>query len=117
MAAAFEVCNVLGHGFIGEIYQENLEEESARRSIPLVSQPERAVMYKGCPLRKKLGPDRVVFADIVVELKAVSALAPEPEAQILNDLEAAHKPVGYLVNSGHPMRLEWRRYARSLQNH
>jgi GxxExxY protein len=55
----------------------------------------------------------LVCQDIVVELKAVSALASEHEAQLLNYLKASGKPVGYLVNFGHRDKLEWKRFART----
>jgi GxxExxY protein len=106
MAAAFEVYNEMGHGFTEDIYQESLEDELAQRSIPFVAQAELTIFYKNRPLRKRLRPDLLVFEDIVVELKAVSALAPEHEAQLLNYLKAARKPVGYLVNFGSTKRLE-----------
>ena len=113
MAAAFEVYNELGHGFTEEIYQESLERELAARGIPLVAQTEVAVVYKGHPLKKKLRPDLLVSGDIVVELKAVSSLAPEHVAQLLNYLKATGKPVGYLVNFGCSEELEWKRLART----
>ncbi|HUL54801.1 MAG TPA: GxxExxY protein [Opitutaceae bacterium] len=113
MAAAFEVYNEMGHGFTEDIYQESLENELADRSIPFVAQSEVPIFYKSRPLRRKLRPDLVVFGDIVVELKAVSALVPEHDAQILNYLKAAKKPVGYLVNFGNTRRLEWKRFART----
>jgi GxxExxY protein len=103
----------MGHGFTEEIYQECLEDELAQRSIPFVPQAEVAINYKNRPLRKKLRPDLLVFEDIVVELKAVSTLAPEHDAQILNYLKAAQKPVGYLVNFGNTKRLEWKRFVRT----
>jgi GxxExxY protein len=113
MAVAFDVYNEMGHGFTEDIYQESLEDELGLRSIPYVSQAEVAIYYKNRPLRKKLRPDLVVFADIVVELKAVSAIAPEHEAQLLNYLKAAKKPVGYLVNFGNPSRFEWKRFVHT----
>ncbi len=111
MAAAFDVYNEMGHGFTEDIYQEALEDELTDRSIPFVPQQEVPIFYKKRPLRKKLRPDLLVFCEIIVELKAVSRLAPEHEAQLLNYLKAARKPVGYLVNFGNTGRLEWKRLA------
>ena len=113
MAAAFEVYNAMGHGFTEEIYQESLETELRDRGIPFTAQSEIAVRYKGQPLRKKLRPDLTVFGDIIVELMAVTAPAPEHAAQLLNYLKASGKPVGYLVNFGCPDELEWKRFART----
>ena len=111
MAAAFDVYNDIGHGFTDVIYQEALEEELADRSIPFATQQEIPIFYKTRQLRKRLRPDLLVFGEIVVELKAASALVPEHEAQLLNYLKASRKPVGYLVNFGNTGRLEWKRLA------
>jgi len=45
----------------------------------------------------------------VVELKAVSQLLPEHEAQLINYMRITKQPVGYLVNFGHKDTLEWKR--------
>lgn len=113
IGAALEVHRELGSGLSEEIYQESLEEELALRKMPFMAQPELNVFYKSKILRKKLRPDLIVLADIVVELKAVATLAPEHEAQVINYLKVTRKPVGYLINFCHPHRLEWRRYANT----
>lgn len=113
MAAAFEVYNHMGHGFTEDIYQESLECELADRRIPFVAQTELTVCYKGRPLKRKFKPDLMVFGEVVVELKAATALTVEHEAQLLNYLKATGKPVGYLVNFGNREKLEWKRFART----
>jgi GxxExxY protein len=45
----------------------------------------------------------------VVELKAVSQLLPEHEAQLINYMRITKQPVGYLINFGHKDTLEWKR--------
>jgi GxxExxY protein len=52
----------------------------------------------------------VAFGAIVVELKAVSELAPEHEAQLFNYLRIARRSVGYLINFGRKGELEWKRF-------
>ena len=113
IGAAFEVYNDMGNGYTEDIYQESLELELADRKIPFQSQTELAIHYKGKPLRRKLRPDLIVSENLIVELKAVSALTPEHEAQLLNYLKATGKPVGYLVNFGCREKLEWKRFART----
>src|SRR5258708_7082837 len=100
MAAAFEVYNELGPGFTEEIYQESLERELQFRKIPYVAQSEVVLYYKREPLNKKFRLDLLIFGQVVVELKAVSALAREHEAQLLNYLKATRHAVGYLLNFG-----------------
>ena len=48
-----------------------------------------------------------------MELKAVTELAPEHEAQLLNYMRIARQPVSYLVNFGHKETLEWKRFILS----
>jgi GxxExxY protein len=110
MAAAFEVYNEEGSGFLEEIYQECLEIELQERGVSFVAQGELTVLYKKRPLKKKYRPDLLVFGDIIVELKAVKALCPEHEAQLLNYLKATGKRVGYLINFGNAKELEWKRF-------
>ena len=113
MAAAFEVYNDMGNGYTEDIYQESLELELSDRKMPFQSQAELTIHYKGKPLRRKLRPDLIVSNDLIIELKAVSSLTPEHEAQLLNYLKATGKPVGYLVNFGCREKLEWKRFART----
>lgn len=109
MGAAFEVYNVLGHGMAEEIYQQSLEIELGLRNIPFVSKADLPVRYKSQRLTTLYRPDLLVYGDIVVELKAVKALAAEHEAQLFNYLRISFKAVGYLINYGVSSGLEWKR--------
>jgi len=109
MGAAFEVHNVQGGGLLEEIYQQSLEIELHLQNIPFQSKLEVAVHYKGQILNKKYVPDLMVYGRIVVELKAVAALLPEHEAQLLNYMRITRSPVGYLINFGPIGRLEYKR--------
>ena len=61
-------------------------------------------------LKKQYEADLIVIGEIIVELKAVKALAVEHEAQLINYLRATGKRVGYLVNFGAFPKLEWKRF-------
>jgi GxxExxY protein len=110
MAAAFEVYNLLGPGMAEEIYQESLEIELGLRRISFVSKPEVIGVYKGRCLERRYLPDLVIGGAIVAELKSVSVLLPEHEAQLFNYLHLTRVRVGYLLNFGRAERLEWRRF-------
>lgn len=86
MAAAFAVHDEIGGGLLEEIYQECLELELGDRGIPFKSKQELAVFFKGRELKKRYIPDLYVFDGMVAELKAVSTIAPEHEAQLINYL-------------------------------
>lgn len=113
MGAAFEVHSQLGGGLLEEIYQESLQLELGMRGIPFVRKQELAVFYKGIELKKRYIPDLMVFGEIVVELKAVSSLIPEHEAQLINYMRITRKAVGYLINFAPTKKLEWKRFVLS----
>ncbi len=112
IGACFEVYNEMGNGYLEDVYQESLEIELTNRKIPFVAQPKLPIFYKGRPLRKQYEADLLVLNKIIVELKAVKALLPEHEAQLLNYLKATDRRVGYLVNFGAHPKLDWRRRVR-----
>jgi GxxExxY protein len=109
MTAAFEVYNQLDSGFLEEVYQEALELELKSRDIPYLSKPRLPVTYKEQLLKKYYEADFLVQVEVIVELKAVRSIAPEHEVQLLNELKATHKRVGYLINFGAFPRLQWSR--------
>jgi GxxExxY protein len=109
MAAAFEVYNELGSGFLEDPYQEALELELTDRGIPFIAKPKLPIFYKGRQLRKNYEADLIVIDGIIVELKAAHQLAPEHEAQLINYLRATRKRVGYLLNFGAFPKLQWKR--------
>jgi GxxExxY protein len=113
MSAAFEVYNDRGYGLAEEIYQECLEMELQMQGIPFHSKQELKCYYKGKELKKRYIPDLFIFGCLVVELKSVSVLLPEHEAQLLNYLRISRQPVGYLLNFGYKGTLEWKRFILS----
>ena len=113
MGAAFEVYNEQGYGMAEEIYQESLEIELELRGIPFRSKQELSCSYKGRELKRRYVPDLFVFGGVIVELKAVSQLLPEHEAQLINYMRITKQPVGYLINFAHKDTLEWKRFILS----
>ena len=113
MAAAFEVHREQGGGLSEEIYQESLELELRFRGIPFEAKRQLRVFYKSTELSRRYVPDLFVFCQMVVELKAVSALTVEHEAQVLNYMRVTRSPVGYLINFGPIGKLQWKRFILS----
>jgi GxxExxY protein len=109
MGACFEVYTVMGCGFVEPVYQECLELELASRQITFQSGAELDVQYKGRPLTRRYKPDFVCYGKIIVEIKAVSALADGHRAQVHNYLKASGYHLGLLVNFGHHPGVEWER--------
>jgi GxxExxY protein len=109
MGAAFEVYNQLGYGMAEEVYQQSMEIELELRRIPFQSKRQLPMFYKRRRLDTHYTPDLFVYAGIVVELKAVTELISEHEAQLFNYMRIAHQPIGYLINFGRKVSLEWKR--------
>jgi GxxExxY protein len=86
IGCCFEVHRNLGHGFLEAVYSEALLIEFKERGIPFELNKELDIEYKGKILRKKYYADFVCFDKIILELKAMEALAPEHTAQVLNYL-------------------------------
>jgi GxxExxY protein len=109
--ALYEVYTVLGTGFAEEVYHEALEKELTLREIPFESQKILRISYKDEWLSKTYKTDMVCYDKIILELKAVTALLPEHEAQLLNYLKATGMRLGFLVNFCHFPKADIRTYA------
>ena len=112
LGACFEVYKEKGCGFLEAVYQECLEIEFSIQKISFVPQSELQLTYKGRLLKQKYIPDFICFRQVILELKAVSALADEHRAQIHNYLKATGHRVGLLVNFGHYPKVEYERIIR-----
>jgi GxxExxY protein len=113
MGAAFEVYNELGYGMAEEVYQQSLEIELSLRGVPFQTKRDLNVFYKDHLLDTLYRPDLLVWDAIVVELKAVSGLVADHEAQLFNYMRIARQQVGYLLNFGKRGELEWKRFILS----
>lgn len=109
LGACFEVYKEKGCGFHEPVYQECLGIEFRRQQIPAIPKPRLELEYKGEKLEQRFEPDYVTFGKIVVELKALSHLAEEHDAQVMNYLKATRFKLGLLVYFGHYPKLEYRR--------
>jgi GxxExxY protein len=108
IGAAMEVHRQLGHGFLESVYQEALGMELVLREVPFRREVELPVIYKGRRLACLYRADFVCFEEIVVELKAQSAITGVDRSQTLNYLKATQHTLGLLFNFGGPS-LEWQR--------
>lgn len=108
--ACFEVYKTLGNGFLEAVYQEALAREFELSSVPFKEQSGLKLQYKGVTLKQTYKPDFICFGKIIVEIKAVSTIAPEHEAQLLNYLKITNMRLGLLVNFGHYPKIEIKRF-------
>ncbi|MEO6969179.1 MAG: GxxExxY protein [Rhodanobacteraceae bacterium] len=101
IGCAFEVSNRLGAGFLEVVYANALAVEFAEQNLSYVREKPLTVTYKG----KEVGAyhaDFLIEGRLVLELKALSRLTTEHEAQVINYLRASGIPVGLLLNFGTP---------------
>lgn len=108
LAAAFEVSNELGNGFLESVYERALLLALKEKGIHAESQIPLNVIFRNQRVGEFFA-DIVVENKIILELKAVKAIAPEHIAQVLNYLKATGLAVGFLLNFGNS-RLEYRRF-------
>lgn len=97
IGAAIEVHRILGPGYLEKTYEEALAIEMTQQGIPFQRQPPVAVTYKGHHVGEgKL--DFLVGGCLIVELKAVDALAEVHRAQVMSYLKATGLCLGLLIN-------------------
>jgi GxxExxY protein len=98
IGAAIEVHRALGPGLLESAYQVCLAHELSLRGIPFEREKALPIEYKGVRLDCGYRLDFVVSGKVVVEIKAVDALHPVHEAQLLTYLKLTNCKVGLLIN-------------------
>ncbi len=110
LGACFKVYKEKGCGFVEPVYQECRELELTRQDIEFYAQKEIGLTYKGRLLKQTFRADFVCFGNVIVEIKAVSALTDEHRAQLMNYLRATGIKVGLLINFSHYPGVEHERF-------
>jgi GxxExxY protein len=103
IGAAIEVHRVLGPGLLESAYEECLCHELSLRSIAFQRQLVLPVDYKGVRLDCGYRLDIVLPGKLVIEIKAVEALAPIHDAQLLTYLKLSGIRTGLLLNFNVPL--------------
>jgi len=99
IGAFYEVYNVLGPGFLENVYEGALAVEFSRRGLKFGRQFPIRVCYKG-EIVKDYIADFLVEDLVIVEVKAMVGVGGVEEAQLLNYLKATGKSVGLILNFG-----------------
>jgi len=102
IGAAIEVHRLFGPGLLESAYEECLSRELLLRGLRFERQKPIPVVYKDVKLECGYRVDLLVEGRIVVELKAVEALAPIHEAIILTYLRLSGCPLGLPINFNVP---------------
>lgn len=98
IGAAIEVNRLLGPGLLESAYEACLARELEIRQIPFERQVPLPVEFKGIRLECGYRMDFVVGSSVVVEVKAIEAIAPVHHAQALTYLRFSGKHLCLLLN-------------------
>ena len=99
IGAAMRVHSTLGPGFTESVYQNALALEMALDSVPFEREVKLEVRYRD-ELVGLYRADLLVAGVLIVELKAVQAILPEHEVQVVNYLAATGLRQALLLNFG-----------------
>ncbi|HET6237296.1 MAG TPA: GxxExxY protein [Acetobacteraceae bacterium] len=107
IGSAMTVSNALGAGFLEKVYENALAHELRKAGLAVAQQRGVTVMYDEIIVGDN-AVDLLVEQLVIVELKAIRAVANIHRAQCINYLRAPGLQVCLLLNFGNP-RLEIRR--------
>ena len=100
IGAAMDVHSELGYGFLEAVYQEALEYEFKARKIPYERELPLKIYYKGNSLKKYYIADFICDNKFIIEVKTVSSINSDHNAQLLNYLKATGLKLGLILNFG-----------------
>ena len=104
---AYAVHEYFGTGLLEKVYETALEHRLIKSGYNVERQKPLKVYDEDGYCVGEYIVDMFVNDCLIVELKAVSTLANEHFAQIINYLKITHKPIGLLINFG-SFKFEWR---------
>lgn len=113
LKVCFDVSNELGSGYLESVYEKAMFIALRDAGLKAQSQTPLKVMFRG-QIVGEFFADIIVEDTVLLELKAVKALAPEHLAQVMNYLKATGIEVGFLINFGNP-KLEYRRFGNRFK--
>jgi GxxExxY protein len=107
---AMKVHSALGTGFLESVYQNALALELRRAGLKVEQERPISVFYEG-ELVGAFMADLLINDTLIIETKAIQALAKAHEVQLVNYLVATRIDEGLLLNFGAP-RLEFKKKFR-----
>jgi GxxExxY protein len=110
IGCAMAVHRALGSGFLESVYQRALAHELSKAGLKVVCESPIRVTYDGVDVGE-FAADMLVEDRVIVENKAVRALAPAHEVQLVHYLTATGIDVGLLLNFG-AEQLQFKRKSR-----
>lgn len=96
--SAIKVHRALGPGLLESAYQFCLAYELRKRGLQVETEVPQPVVYDGQRLDVGYRLDMLVENTVIIENKAVEAILPIHEAQLLTYLRLRDCRLGYLIN-------------------
>ncbi len=103
----YKVYDELGNGFLESVYEKSLIIELKNVGLKAVDQQRLDVFYKNHTVGD-FKADVIVEGKIIIEIKAITKLTSQHEAQLINYLKATGKKIGLLVNFGEELEFKRR---------
>jgi len=101
--AAFKVHRALGAGLLESAYERCFAYEVDERGLGVRRQVPLGIAYGKLNIEAAYRIDLLVEAQVIVEVKAVDALTPTHQAQLLTYLKLANLRLGFLINFNVPL--------------
>ncbi len=98
IGCAIEVHKHLGPGLLESVYEKCLIYELQLNGLKCTSQQRVPINYKGIVLDAELRFDILLEDLIIVEVKAMDAIAPIHDAITLSYMQMLKKPKGVIIN-------------------
>ncbi len=98
VGAAIKVRKALGPGLLESAYEECLTHELTSSGIPLQRQVRVPLVNEEITLDTSYRLDLVAMGTLVVEVKAIEAVLPVHQAQVITYLWLAKMPAGLLLS-------------------
>jgi GxxExxY protein len=95
----YEVYNELGDGFLESVYEKALSLVLDGYGLKVETQQPITVYFRDI-IAGEFKADLIVNDSVIIELKAIKAILPKHEAQVINYLRATGIEVALLLNFG-----------------
>ena len=102
IGCAIEVHRILGPGLLESAYQRGMLFELRKQGLAVETEVPMPVNYKGEIMDCGYRVDMLVEKSLILELKAVDAILPIHQAQLLSYMKLSGIHLGLLINFHQP---------------
>ncbi len=106
IGCALTVHKALGPGLLESVYGTCLAHELRKARLFVQTEVRLPVIYDGIEIEAAYRLDLLVSERVVLEIKAIEAVAPIHRAQLLSYLKLGNYKLGYLLNFNVPLMRE-----------